>query len=343
MDAMVNTPAGKDLAAMATSYKVDRTGKLVITGLRGRTYVKSDPAGSRWIHWVEATGRSYAHGAAPTLEACLRDCWREFVLNSTTFRPQNFIKGGETSKISLKDYVKIIDPVLSSLEGKALNQNDLRFEILKVVKDDPSWNPIIDLKFIWDWPQLKEVFDFIGLEIENTGNMVGGWQHVRSTIAANDDCLLNRILPSKENNRFVVELIGGEEEIFDPKEHAWMLQIQIGGDRSREQDYKQRFIEALIKGMTADKEIYDFTTKTYTKESPPLQIVTAGRLIEHALKHKGSINDILLVDTIDSSVGDDVSVLANLPSPWKERVMQKNGYTDDEIQGISTSKELGLI
>ena len=339
MDAIANTSAGKDLAALAKSYRVDRNGKLILD-IRGKTCVKQNSDG-RWEHWQEYGSRIYGRGEGATLEECLRSCWREFILNSRTFRPKDFFKNGDLSFLSPKDYADKVRPLLPSLEGKALNQEDLRFEILKIVKEEPNWDPIVDLNFIWDWPQLKEILDFIGLEIEKPGLMVGGWQHIRSTIAGKDDCPLNKILPDK--SWFNVELIGREEEVFKVNSQGWTLQVIIGGDRSKEQDYKKQFMEALIAELKKDKEAYDFTTKTYSKESLPPKIILAGQLIEHGLKHDANIDDSLVIDTIASTAGNNVSVLAELPSPWRERVMQKKGYTDDEIKSISTSKELGLI
>ena len=322
MDAMTNSPAGKDLAAMASSYKVDRTGKLVIAGLRGRTYVKPDPAGSRWIHWVEATGRTYGHGAAPTLEECLRDCWKEFILNSTSFRPQG---------MKIKEYISQIEPVLSSFEGKALNMNDLQFEITKVIKGDPSWNPIRDPSFIFEYPELREVFDFIGLEKVFGYKKHGGFMIVNYKLLGNNSPLV-QILPYDNNmtgNEFGIRLETVPEDVYQFV-HS---RLQIGGDVSKKQEYKDRYMPDFIAGLNEPE---------HWSGKPVAQYVIAAGMIEAAL----GVNSAKVVETIIETIIDlvkDVTKLVQFPEPIKSQVMTKLGYEKEDIDSIFTAKEYGVI
>jgi hypothetical protein len=316
-DAMANTSAGKDLAAVAKSYTVSSNARLVLNGLRGKTYVKEDPTGARWVHWVEATGRSYAHGAAPTLEACLRDCWKEFVLNSTTFRPNG---------MKVREYLGKIEPVLSSFEGKALNVADLQFEMIKILKDKTNWNPIRDPDFIFDRPDLQDVFDFIGFKKKSEYFQYGGFKTVVLELLGNESPLA-QILPWDNDytrNEIEIRVDATPEDEY----HYWDW-FSVGGDLSKRQEYKDRFIPDLI----ALLNLPEFRTG-----KPAIQKILAGKMLGAALN--GDSTDV--VDLLDDYM-NDASKLAELPEPLRSQVMQKKGYNDDEIQGIYTSKKLGLI
>ena len=316
-DAMSNTSAGKDLAAVAKSYTVSSNARLVLNGLRGKTYVKEDPPGARWVHWVESTGRSYAHGSAPTLEACLRDCWKEFVLNSTTFRPQG---------MKINEYLGKIEPVLSSFEGKALNVADLQFKIMKILYVKTNWNPIRDPSFVLDRPELQDVFDFVGLKKETEYIQYGGFKTVIYDLLGNESPLA-QILPWDNDytrNGVTIRIDATPEDGYDYRDY-----FSIGGDLSKQQEYKDLFMPDLI----ALLDLPEFRTG-----KPAIQKILAARMLQAALNGDSTDVKDVLADYID-----DASKMAELPEPLRSQVMQKKGYTDDEIKSISTSKELGLI
>lgn len=320
-DAMSNTSAGKDLAAVAKSYTVSSNGKLVLNGLRGKTYVKEDPLGARWVHWVRSTGRSYAHGSAPTLEACLRDCWKEFVLNSTTFRPQG---------MKINEYLDKIEPVLSSFEGKALNVADLQFKIMKILYDKTNWNPIRDPSFVLDRPEFQDVFDFIGLKKEEEYIQYGGFKTVIYVLLDNESPLA-QILPwDNDYTQVTIRIEATPEDGYDSSNQIYYRDsFSIGGDLSKQQEYKDLFMPDLI----ALLDLPEFRTG-----KPAIQKILAAKMLQAALN--GDSTDVY--DVLDDYI-DDASKMAELPEPLRSQVMQKKGYTDDDIKSISTSKELGLI
>ena len=318
MDAMANTSAGKDLAAMSKSFRVDRTGKLIIEGLRGKTCVKQNPNGE-WVHWVESTGRSYGEGSASTLEACLRGCWREFILHSQSFRPD---------RMNIKEYLSKIEPVVSSFEGKALNIDDLQWEIQKIIDGTPHLNPIRDPSFVFDRPDLQEVFDFIGLK-DDRGNFKrkGGFEVCHYQILGSESPLL-QILPYPEGNNGATRL-----SLEATREEGYKIRYtgvwEFGGDMTKQQEYKDLFMQDLIARLKSD---------TWRQGDPVIQSVVAGGMLEAALN--GDAYDMVSV------VADhikDVSELVELPEPLKSQVMAKQGYDPDDIDSISTSKELGII
>lgn len=125
LDGMQDTVGGRDLAALCgNDYRVDRTGKLVINGLRGKTFVQQQPDGT-WRHWVLATGRVYVEGSYATLEECLEGCWLDFVLNSISIRPQ---------KMNMEAYRNLINSHLGELQGKALDQGALRNAVVRIMQ-----------------------------------------------------------------------------------------------------------------------------------------------------------------------------------------------------------------
>jgi hypothetical protein len=327
MDAMVNTPAGKDLAAMARSYSVNSTGTLTLEGLRGKTYVAQDPNRGVWNHWVVAKGRTYAEGESPTLEACLRDCWREFVLNSTTFRPKG---------MKIKEYTDQIGPVLSSLEGKALDIYDLQWEILKILKGTPDLDTIREARFLLDFPELQGVFDFIGLELEKGIEFRGdaGFELLSYQIADNDSPLA-QILPYADMKnpqnaiKLKIKAIPEDEYRVDPDMY-WSIFFQVGGDVSKKQEYKERFIRDLISALRSQ-------TSGQSMEPSP-QAMLAAAAIESALNGDAANLAAMVADLVH-----DVSKLVQLPEPLRSEVMSKKGYEPDEIEAASTSKQYGLI
>lgn len=124
LDGMRDTVGGRDLAALSTGFRVDRTGKLVIEGLRGKTFVQQQPNGT-WRHWVLATGRVYGEGVYATLQECLAGCWTDFLLNSNSIRPQ---------KMNMEAYRNLINSHLGELQGKALDQGALRNAVVRIMQ-----------------------------------------------------------------------------------------------------------------------------------------------------------------------------------------------------------------
>jgi hypothetical protein len=153
MDAMTNTPEGRDLAALCSSYRVDRTGKLVMMGMRGRTYIQEYPDDT-WKHWVLATGRTYGEGFYPTLIECIRGCWTEYVMNSTSIRPPG---------MQIKEYKDLVTANLNLLEGQALSTEGLKEAFFRILcLRDGIKNPIRQPREIVDapkWSRLMELFD----------------------------------------------------------------------------------------------------------------------------------------------------------------------------------------
>jgi len=160
LDGMQDTVGGRDLAALCgNDYRVDRTGKLVIEGLRGKTFVQQQPDGT-WRHWVLSTGRVYAEGVYATLEECLAGCWLDFVLNSTSIRPQ---------EMNMKAYRDLIAANLSELQGKALNKQGLRAQVVALIQRDFK-HPIKDHRDFFDLPKWRPALDALGFTIDQFGS-----------------------------------------------------------------------------------------------------------------------------------------------------------------------------
>ena len=322
-DAMINTPAGKDLAAMARSYSVSNTGKLTMEGLRSRTYVQQDSNGV-WNHWVVSNSNSYGEGKAATLEECLRDCWRGFVLNSVTFRPKG---------MKIKKYLDQITPHLHKFEGKGLDIYDLQWEIKKILDGTPNPNPIKDPRFVWDHPELQWVFDFIGLDKNpyHRRGELGFW--FASYRMLGDESPLAQILPYKQKSRdngFRVVLVAVPEDDYRDYIELDNDKFEFGGDVSKKQEYKERFIRDLIPLLRSQT--------TWPEEEHPPQAMLAAAAIETALNGEVANLAAMVADLVH-----DVSKLVELPEPLRSEVMSKKGYEPDEIEAASTSKQYGLI
>ena len=160
MDAMQNTVEGQDLSAVCNNrYRVDSKGKLVIEGLRGRTYIQQRADGS-WEHWVLATGRVYGQGAYPTLGECLRGCWMDFILDSTSIRPKG---------MNMESFRTLVKNNLSEFEGQALGIADLRDKSVEIMHRDFQ-TPITSPRQLIDLPKWSAVLQLLGLEeIQNNG------------------------------------------------------------------------------------------------------------------------------------------------------------------------------
>lgn len=159
LDGMRDTVGGRDLAALSTGFRVDRLGKLVIEGLRGRTYVLQQPDGT-WKHWVLATGRVYGEGVYATLEECLTGCWMDFVLNSTSIRPQ---------EMNMQAYRDLIAANWSEFQGKALNQSELRAQAVALIQRDFK-HPIKDPSDFFDLPKWRPALDALGFTTDSVGS-----------------------------------------------------------------------------------------------------------------------------------------------------------------------------
>ena len=321
MDAMINTPAGKDLAAMARSYSVNSTGTLILEGLRGKTYVAQDPNRGGWNHWVVANSRTYGEGESPTLEECLRDCWREFVLNSVSFRPKG---------MKIKEYLDQITPHLHTFEGKGLDTYDLQWEIKKILDGTPNLNPIKDPRFVWDHPELQWTFDFIGLDKNPYYRRLDLGFSFASYGMLGDESPLAQILPYEQKSRdngFRVVIEAGPEDGYRKFDNGKFV---FGGDVSKKQEYKERFIRDLIPLLRSQ------TTGQEEEQSP--QAMLAATAIESALN-----GDVVNLATTVADLVHDVSKLVELPEPLRSEVMSKKGYEKEDIDSISAAKEYGII
>lgn len=160
LDGMRDTVGGRDLAALCgNDYRVDRAGKLVIEGLRGKTFVQQQYNGT-WRHWVLATGRVYGEGVYATLEECLTGCWTDFVLNSTSIRPQ---------EMNMKAYRDLIAANLSELQGKALNKEGLRVQVVALIQRDFK-HPIKDHSDFFNLPKWRPALDALGFTSDPFGS-----------------------------------------------------------------------------------------------------------------------------------------------------------------------------
>ena len=155
MDAMQNTVEGQDLAAVCNNrYRVDSKGKLVIEGLRGRTYIQQKADGS-WEHWVLATGRVYGQGVHPTLEECLRGCWMDFLLNSTSIRPKG---------MNMEAFRDLVNANLSEFAGQALGISDLRDKSVEIMHRGMK-TPIVSVDQFIKLPKWYPALQLLGLKM----------------------------------------------------------------------------------------------------------------------------------------------------------------------------------
>ena len=177
VNALENTPEGKDLLALATRenpytgndpyftksrlYTPRRTGRVEINNLRGRTYITQLPGG-RWYHAVEATGTTYGEGVYDSLTQCIRGVWRDFIASSTSIIP-----GGMPRKM----YKEFLDVELPQLMGKKMSKTQIREHLSKVYS---GGNKMMDnTSPIFTSPRWIQIFNLIGLE-KKYGNFNGG-------------------------------------------------------------------------------------------------------------------------------------------------------------------------
>ena len=156
LDGMRNTVGGLDLAALTSDFRVDRTGKLVIEGLRGKTFVQQQPDGT-WKHWIVSTGRVYGEGTYATLEECLEGCWMDFVLYSNYVRP---------SEMNMQAYRDLVVANLSEFQGKALSKQQLRQKVVDLIQKDFK-RPIQDAVDFWILPKWLPALNALGLTTES--------------------------------------------------------------------------------------------------------------------------------------------------------------------------------
>jgi hypothetical protein len=201
-----------------------------------------------------------------------------------------------------------------------------------VIKGDPSWNPIRDPSFIFEYPELREVFDFIGLEKVFGYKKHGGFMIVNYKLLGNNSPLV-RILPYDNNmtgNEFTVRLETVPEDVY---QIVHSRRLQIGGDVSKKQEYKDRYMPDFIA---------DLNEPEHWSGKPVAQYVIAAGTIEAALAG----NSAKVVETIIETIIDlvkDVTKLVQFPEPIKSQVMTKLGYEKEDIDSISTAKEYGVI
>lgn len=179
LQAMQTAPGGLDLGALSTSFRVDRTGKLVIKGLRGRTYVQQQPDGT-WKHWTLATGQVYGTGVYATLDECLAGCWMELVLNSQSFRPKG---------MRIETYQNLISSNLSALQGKGFKKDELRQQILDLIGQDFN-HQIQNAKDFYDLPKWRPTLEILGFSPKNDSNEI--------ILFGSDSVIINLFLSSKE-------------------------------------------------------------------------------------------------------------------------------------------------
>ena len=156
LDGMRNTVGGLDLAALTSDFRVDRTGKLVIEGLRGKTFVQQQPDGT-WKHWIVSTGRVYGEGTYATLEECLEGCWMDFILYSNYVRP---------SEMNMQAYRDLVVANLSEFQGKALSKQGLRQKVVDLIQKDFK-RPIQDAVDFWILPKWLPALKALGLTTES--------------------------------------------------------------------------------------------------------------------------------------------------------------------------------
>jgi hypothetical protein len=131
-------------------------------------------------------------------------------------------------------------------------------------------------------------------------------------------------------NEFTVRLETVPEDVY---QIVHSRRLQIGGDVSKKQEYKDRYMPDFIA---------DLNEPEHWSGKPVAQYVIAAGTIEAALGVNSAVNSAKAVETIIDQV-KDVAKLVQLPEPLKSQVMTKLGYEKEDIDSISTAKEYGVI
>lgn len=335
MDVMKNTPEGRDLAAVAESYKVDRTGKIVLLGMRGKTFIQPQPDGS-YKHWVFATGKTYGEGSGSTAEECIRDCWRQFILKSTTFRPQGY---------NMKEYEEKISGILHTFEGKALDTFDLQFEIRKILFDKPSnWNPIRDPKNLIDLPELEKAWDLLGLDLSKKPHSSGGFKSYIFDILEKDSRFYQMLNLPNIRDGFKISINthsvwwNNNIKTFDGlevKDSVYRIEVNVGGDLSETNDYSDKIIKGIISFFKKPR------TERGANKYEELLANLAGGILELAMNGEDPEGP-KMVDLVVNSI-DDIDIILEFKSPLKEEVLKKKDFDDEEIKSLDAAKDFGLF
>lgn len=329
MDAMRNSSAGKDLVALGISYRVDRTGKLVIEGIRGKTYIQQQSDGS-FKHWVYATGREYGVGIFSTLDECIRNCWREVLTDSGNFtdlRPKG---------MKIKEYKEKVLSDIHKLEGRSLEKSDLQFEILKILKNDPNWDPILTLKGILDRPDLKETFEFLGLRKITTGyDKIFEWT---SYLILGKNSPIAKAFGSDSEDAVEIHIKTFPEEKFEiePTHIANYMIFNIGGDVSEIKNYSDKIIRSIASQLPDERH-----SKNFTDPINGTIWNVASEIIKLSIQ-----NVDMKEDKISEIIADhinDISLALKLNSPFKERVLKIKGFNDEDIKNLEISNDFGLF
>jgi hypothetical protein len=250
MDAMQNTAEGQDLAAACNNrYRVDSKGKLVIEGLRGRTYIQQRADGS-WEHWVLATGRVYGQGAYPTLGECLRGCWLDFLLDSTSIRPKG---------MNMESFRTLVKNNLGEFEGQALSVSGLRDKSVEIMHRDFQ-TPITNPKQLMDLPKWSTALQLLGLKEMNQAEY---------QLFSPDSGLVQIFFSPEELIKENYRLIRGISYHIQIQVHPWTilkaevlpyrLDLDIGG----EGEDLPAFADTIWTGKKFHKALLDFDGVTY--------------------------------------------------------------------------------
>ncbi len=350
MDAMKNTPAGRDLAAISSQYRVDRTGKLVISGLRGKTFIQELPGGV-WKHWVVATGRTYGEGVYSTLEDCLRGCWRDYILYSTSIRPQG---------MNMKLYQDEISKNLHKFEGRELNHQEITKEALEILVSRFK-NPIRDASFIFNDPKWRQILALTGFEeVEpETGDWdfgttrrfrMFGESSLFVKVLIPDD-LIGPVEPNAVLSRrnHILSNIGVSFAItVEPWEvfkisFDYRVNITIGGDSSMIPEY----LESIWTNKKLIKNIG--TYEPHRDDTPELVSAVSGmrKIAADMIVSVGKGIPIDLSDFYDKASialkNYDISAVLSAPSPHREEILRRIGYDANQISSMSKAKDIGIF
>jgi len=185
---------------------------------------------------------------------------------------------------------------------------------------ESSSDPIKDPSILLDIPELKSVFKLLNFKNPYVQKDAGGYKYLGYQLLTKYSALSKSIGTDKSSDQmgfdFQLMAVPSDYYRFSPTE------VKVGGSLSKKQFYQARFVTDLIKSL---REPLDW------KPVYPIDLVAADML------------EAAWTPEVISRRITEPEAVVNLPEPLRTQVMKIQGYSEDQIEALISTKEIGIF
>lgn len=327
-DLYLNSPEGQDLAAANRwGYRVPRTGKFFVSERYSEYIISKNPDGT-WRVTSTAKAKQVL-GDFATPQDCFRRIWAWIIIK------QGGLPTGKTSK-DLTAW--LMDPACP-VWGKRMEIDEILKEYAKSVSAESGL--VGDISNIFSGPEWQEKFDLLGLREENDSWLSGikrshseFYMTFTNVFRESSESVLAIIMKESLRNDWVRSRAVPYLKVDLSLKKQFLTDISINNDYPH--------VELKVGDLSLEK----IETKVLNRYLAELEksVIGSYQPGQHpVLRFIISIMGGNVIDALAGAVERQPALLSKLPSKYTQEVGKLLGYSDDEIDSIAISGDLGLI